>query len=215
MPVFRSEKLPNKVTIVIFHLQESEAELWDQTHLWPEGEQEWAQIHHPQKKLEWLGGRIAVQHLCQKLDLAYHGVHKDEHGKPHLREVPGHITISHCWPYAAAAYHPHLPLGLDLEEPRDKLVRLAPKFLDDQELNHANNHLDYLALQWSAKESLYKLHGRKQLAFREQLKTSLFDLETKGTWPAIIWEDDSPMDCHIYYEKISPTHWLTIATPSA
>ncbi|HAA11291.1 MAG TPA: 4-phosphopantetheinyl transferase [Cytophagales bacterium] len=214
MPVFRSEKLKNGVQWVLWCIRESAEELKPNVFLTAAGNREWETLRHPQKRTEWLAGRMALQALCEELALPYAGIEKDEFGKPHLVGIPGHISISHCWPYAAAAYYAEKPVGIDLEMVQDKLVRLAPKFLDANELSWSRDQLDVLALRWSAKEALYKLHGRKKLAFSDQLKTGIFSPTEWGFFAAKI-VDDSPMACRIYFEKIAAHHWLTVALERA
>ncbi|MEL6536288.1 MAG: 4'-phosphopantetheinyl transferase superfamily protein, partial [Bacteroidota bacterium] len=210
MPVSRSEKLKNGVQWVLWCIREPQEELRPQVVLTEAGKQEWETLRHPQKQTEWLAGRMALQALCQALGLPYAGIEKDEFGKPHLVGIPGHISLSHCWPYAAAAYYAEKPIGIDLELVQDKLSRLAPKFLDKNELSWSRNQLDILALRWSAKEALYKLHGRKKLAFSEQLKTGIFSPTEWGFFGAEIL-DDAVMSCRVYFERIAAHHWFTVA----
>ena len=95
--------------------------------------------------------------------------------------------------------------------PQEKLRRLATKFLDPTELAESANHLDRLALRWSAKEALYKLHGRKRLSFADQLKTKSFTLQDEGTFASQIIEEEGTMHCTVFFKKASPAHWLTVA----
>ena len=209
MPVFRSEKLRNGAYWVLWQIKESIETMRDEVFLTEAGKQEWKTLHHPQKQSEWLAGRLAIQALCDQLKLPYQGIEKDSFGKPHLVNLPGHISISHCWPYAGVVYHT-TPVGLDIEKVQDKLQRIAPKFLDQDELNQSVQSLDKLTLRWSAKEALYKLHGRKQLAFKEQLKTGTFSPTEWGFFGAEII-DESAQACRVYFERIPPSHWFTVA----
>nr|WP_234462383.1 4'-phosphopantetheinyl transferase superfamily protein [Adhaeribacter terrigena] len=60
-------------------------------------------------------------------------------------------------------------VGIDIEIIREKILKLASKFLNDKELQQANQDLKKTCLYWSAKETLYKMYSRKKLLFKENL----------------------------------------------
>ncbi|WP_422359763.1 4'-phosphopantetheinyl transferase family protein [Reichenbachiella sp.] len=124
---------------------------------------------HPKKRLEFLASRQLVQQVCNELDIPYQGIEKDEFGKPHLVDSNYQISISHSYPMVACAIHPSSPCGIDIESMRPQLVKIKHKFLNPKELAYCQNDLKKLCLHWSAKEALYKVHGRKSLIFAEQL----------------------------------------------
>ena len=126
------------------------------------------------KKLEWLATRAAMRELLAAKGLQYKGILKDSHGKPHLQNQEGHISVSHSFPWVAVIYHKSLPVGIDLEKPRDKIVRVAHKFLNDSELEYSRENVRMITLLWSAKETLYKVHGRKFVVFKENLEIEPF-----------------------------------------
>ena len=211
MPVLRSEKLPNEVNYVLWHITES-VEMLEQAMDWTaQGLMEYKKISHPQKQAEWLAGRLAAMALCEDLGLEYGGLQKDEFGKPHLVDAPGHISLTNCFPFAAAGFHAKGPVGIDLEIPREKLHRLATKFLDDQEQLLSEDNRLALAIRWSAKEALYKLHGRKRLAFKEDIKTGVFALTEWGYFGATLQPDTENTACRVYFKRVAPDLWLTVA----
>lgn len=99
---------------------------------------------------------------------------KDSFGKPHLPNGKGQISLSHCKDFAAVAYHPLQPVGLDMEYLSDRIVTIAPKFIRPEEtfLLEEYGEIRGAMLIWSAKESLFKLYGRKSLNFRKHLLIS-------------------------------------------
>ncbi|SMD38277.1 Phosphopantetheinyl transferase [Reichenbachiella faecimaris] len=132
---------------------------------------------HPKKRLEFLASRQLIQQMCEELDIAYMGIQKDEFGKPHLIESGFQISISHSYPMVACAIHPSEPCGIDIESIRPQLLKIRHKFLNTAELKYCGDDLNKLCLHWSAKEALYKIHGRKSLAFSEQLALTKIDSE--------------------------------------
>ncbi len=127
------------------------------------------QITHLQKKLEWMASRLVIKKLVENLNHEFQGIYKDAFGKPHLYQLPYHISIAHCYPYAVGALHKSLPVGIDIEQPRDKLIRISNRFLNSHEIQLTGNDLDLLCKFWSGKEVLYKIYGRKKLVFKEHI----------------------------------------------
>jgi len=131
---------------------------------------EYESIHHPRKKLEWLASRLLIQHLVEKLGESFTGIYKDAFGKPHLIDLPYSISIAHCFPFAAGIIHKDQSTGIDIEQPRDKLLHIRHKFLSEKEAEVAGTDLETLCKYWTAKEVLYKIYGRKKLIFKEHLE---------------------------------------------
>ncbi len=98
-------------------------------------------------------------------------------GKPVLKDG-GFVSVSHSQNWVAVALS-DIPLGIDIETARPKLLKIASKFVcnnDCQLLDcQSVNQLQFL---WTAKESIYKLMGEKGLVFKE-LCLSKIDLERK------------------------------------
>ena len=61
-----------------------------------------------------------------------------------------------------------------IETERAQIHRIAHKFLHESEATWASGDGEKLTKIWTAKEALYKLHGRTQLIFAEQLVISDF-----------------------------------------
>jgi phosphopantetheinyl transferase len=130
--------------------------------------------------LHWLASRLLIEHLFEGLPAT---LSKDEFNKPSL-EVNGEscfISITHSFEYAAVMVSTKTPVAIDLERVDDRVIRVSRKFIRaDEEYDGADITLRY-TLIWSAKETLYKLHGAKELDFKEHLRiTPLSDTELKG-----------------------------------
>ena len=133
-----------------------------------------------QKRLEWICGRIIIKHLALTSGLMYKGIHKDEFGKPFLRESEQHISLSHSYPYVAAQIHPVNSVGIDIEQPKEKLLRIAPRILDAEELKDAGSNIVKHCVYWCAKEALYKIYGKRGLLFTNHLHLKPFELKDAG-----------------------------------
>ncbi|MEZ5173960.1 MAG: 4'-phosphopantetheinyl transferase superfamily protein [Bacteroidia bacterium] len=105
----------------------------------------------------------------------------DEFGKPHLTGGQGFVSLSYCKNWIAIAFSETHEQGVDIEQERQQLWKIAPRFLnksEQAELQCSASQQDYLQLVWGAKEALYKVYGRKKLIFNKNLSVS-------GLHPAI------------------------------
>ncbi|MBU2912726.1 4'-phosphopantetheinyl transferase family protein [Reichenbachiella agariperforans] len=126
--------------------------------------------YHPIKKAEHIASRQLIESMCRDMDIPFHGICKDSHGKPHLIDSTHHISISHSYPKITALINLDEPCGIDLERPREQLQRTKHKFLNPSELKACGDDLHKLCIYWCTKESIYKMHGRKNLSFAQNIE---------------------------------------------
>ena len=160
-----------------------------------------SEIHHPNKKAEWLAGRLTVKMLIEQFGQPFQGVFKDEHGKPYLSNSSFHISLANSYPYAAAIIHRDIAVGIDLEPPKSTLLRIRHKFLNEEELTDAGLDLHKLCIYWCAKECLYKIHGKRELSFRQNMHIENFDLSNRGIIQAHIRKMGMITDFQLYYDS--------------
>jgi 4'-phosphopantetheinyl transferase len=137
-------------------------------------------ITNVNKRLEWLAGRVLVKEIFTSMSLNFEGITKDQYGKPFPRGNDYHLSLSHSFPYVAALVDRSGPVGIDLEQPKSKLLRIAHRILHEGELKDAGSDVIKHTVYWCAKETLVKLHGQKNLVFAENLIIDGFDLSTEG-----------------------------------
>ncbi len=129
----------------------------------------------PSKRREFLAGRALVKTLAEKVGVEYSGIRKDEQGKPFLKDQTHEISLSHSSPYVAAQIHPSHAVGIDIEQPKEKLLRVAPRVLSPSEESDAGNDVVKHCVYWCAKEAMYKLYGKRGLHFNTQLNVNPFE----------------------------------------
>jgi len=137
-------------------------------------------VTNPAKQLEHLAGRALVRHLMATLGLTYHGLRKDEFGKPYAQGYDLHLSLSHSYPYVAAIVDRTKTVGIDLEQPKDKLLRVAPRVLSPTELADAGTDPVKHCVIWCAKEALIKIYGKKDLILAQNLQVDPFFLAQEG-----------------------------------
>ncbi len=132
------------------------------------------------KRLEFLAARVLIARLLQSWDLKFSGLTKNEFGKPFLKNYTHEVSLSHSYPYVAAIIHKSRSAGIDLEQPKPKLLRVAHRVLHPAELVSAGEDVVKHCIYWCAKESLVKIHGKKDLVFAENLRIDAFSLAKQG-----------------------------------
>ena len=134
-----------------------------------------ANISHPERKKEWGTARLAIQEALELLQIPYPGFFKDEHGKSQPMNGQGFVSLTHTRGFAAAIYHRELPVGIDLELIREKILRIGTRFLAESELNFLHSLPAHYTMAWSAKESIFKCLGKKGVSLRDNILLEPFD----------------------------------------
>ncbi|MBL3656533.1 4'-phosphopantetheinyl transferase family protein [Fulvivirga sediminis] len=181
MPLHKIEKINSNRFLALWHIEESYEHLFEAVKKETEEYTMLTAFRHEDKKKEWLACRLTIMSLCQELNLPYHGVVKDEHGKPFLKGCDAEISLSHSYPYVSVLLDLKTDVGIDLEQKKEKLIKVQHKFLSEAETQNADNNIEKLGIYWCAKEALYKICSSEKLSFKENIKIAPFDLKPKGT----------------------------------
>jgi len=137
-------------------------------------------VKNPLKRMEWAAGRALMKTMIDQTGLTYAGLNKDSLGKPQLTNHPHFVSLSNSYPYVAAQLDFLQPVGIDLEQPKSKVVRIAHRVLTQDEVKDAGKDILKNCVYWCAKEALFKLHGKKGISFSEHLGVQPFTLAKAG-----------------------------------
>ncbi len=202
MPIVYQKEVNPSVKLAVWRIEENTTDLLPL--LYSEDKKDITDQLLEKKKLEIMATRLLLKNLVEKEALNYQGISKDSHGKPHpLNSANTHISISHAYPYAAAIIDLSGSTGIDIEAPREQILRIKHKFLSEEELKFCEN-IDQLTILWAAKECLYKIYGRKQLIFKKHLS---IEFGTQNLLRGSIKIDDFQQNFILKFEKID-TQWL-------
>jgi 4'-phosphopantetheinyl transferase len=210
LPLIYTKSLQNEVYVTLWELTEDALFFLDRLDTNRFNLEELAAISHSLKQLEWLATRYCLQLLTEAVEVSHQGIRKDNDGKPHLNEATAHISMTHASRFVAVALHQTKSIGIDLEQLSEKLIRVSHKFLSEKEKPHAQRDTLKLCIYWSAKEALYKLNGRKGLAFRDQLQIEPFEDDSREIKGRIIDENSNVKECSIEVMK-HQDYVLTVA----
>ena len=130
-------------------------------------------------------GFLSVRHLLKEVGYSDADLIYDEFGKPHLKDGK-YISITHSFTFSGLIISDTLHVGIDIEKQRDKILKIAHKFTPVEEYKTIANHdalISKLTIVWGAKESLYKIYGKKKLLFLHHIYVDDFrfaDEKTSG-----------------------------------
>jgi len=202
MPLLKIQKTSQQSGWALWFITEHEDELSEIS-----GEHVDTTIVSYTKRLEWLAGRALIKSLVEQCGMEFYGLEKDEFGKPYLKKHPHLISLSHSYPYVAAQIDPNHEVGIDLEQPKSKLLNIAHRVLSAQELEDAGTDVIKHCVYWCAKEALYKSYGKRGLHFADQLHIAPFPLMRNGDLIGKITTDGYSRELALIY-SIQPDYVL-------
>jgi 4'-phosphopantetheinyl transferase len=207
MPVAKMTKLGRDGCWALWKIEEDEETLSRQAmESCPE------ELTSAQKRLEYLAGRALMKSLVEDLGMKYTGMRKDAAGKPFLKDTAYQVSLSHSFPYAAAQIHRDMPVGIDVEQPKEKLLRIASRVLSERELQDVGHDPVKHCIYWCAKETMYKIYGKRGLHFNSQLLVDPFVLASAGRLSGRILADGTEVIVNLEY-IVEPDFVLVTTRP--
>ena len=128
-------------------------------------------------------GFLSIRHLLKEVGYTDADLIYDEFGKPHLKNGK-YISITHSFTFAAIIVSDELHVGIDIEKQREKILKIAHKFTPFEEYKTIANVdalISKLTIVWGAKESLYKIYGKKKLLFLHHIYIEDFKFADEKT----------------------------------
>lgn len=135
---------------------------------------------------------LSVRKLLQETGHNDVQLHYDEFGKPHL-ENEIHISITHSFDFSAIILSDK-NVGIDIEQRREKIIRIADKFVDKSEFEFLNkeNLQDYiskLTVIWGIKEAVFKIRNEKGISFKDHIFVAPFEMKDSKTEALLTFEN--------------------------
>ncbi|MCJ8503025.1 4'-phosphopantetheinyl transferase family protein [Desulfatitalea alkaliphila] len=173
------KKVNNQDVLAVWKIVENETELSRMLTFSEQMHRQLDTILCREKRLEWIASRILLQHLTQCVPcVAY-----NPNGKPLLPSKANHISISHTKGFAAVLVTGSKPAGIDIEYSSQRIARIAPRFISDQEryyMLRACQDEQICSIIWCAKETLYKVADTPGLSFKRDMYIEPFHPTAKG-----------------------------------
>jgi phosphopantetheinyl transferase len=140
-------------------------------------------------------GFLAVRMLLQHNEYSDFDLFYDEFGKPHIKPQgcsikDVEISISHSNDFSAIAIS-DLKVGLDLEQLKEKTLRIAPRFMDVSHLENLSEEekIKKATVVWGIKESIFKIKNEKGISFPNHIFEDDFSFEDKKATATLKFND--------------------------
>lgn len=121
---------------------------------------------------------LSIRHLLAEENYQDSDLYYDQIGKPHLKDGT-FVSITHSGPFTGIIVSKDTEVGIDIEQQRPKIIRIAHKFTPLQEyrtLANTDALIRKLTVVWGVKESLYKIYGTLGVSFLNHIVVQDFDL---------------------------------------
>lgn len=197
MPLYKTFNLNPETTVRIWKITESYSELSKGINLKPENLD---RVLGMKSELHQRGF-LSVRHLLNLFRYSDQDLFYDDNGKPHLKDGK-HISITHSFTFAAVIVS-NVKVGIDIEKQREKIKRIAKKFVDyefDYLKSNSESYTKKLTVIWCVKESLYKLFATPGLSFKQHTLVIPFELEDLETTAWIDYNDNKEKYNSVFLE---------------
>lgn len=209
MPLFYQHNFNNSAKIGVWHIAESESFFLEKVSLPAQ------HIAHPHKRLQHLAGRFLLHELYP--GFPYDLIEIADTRKPFLPNEDYHFSISHCGEYAAVIISKEKRVGVDIEMPSEKILRVQHKFLSEGEARFFENDkymadakakMGDLTLLWSCKEAVFKWYGDGGVDFKKHIRLVIKNLNAQEGRMQCLFKKNNPVELTVYYKR-SGNLWLT------
>jgi phosphopantetheinyl transferase len=177
MPLLKTINFNPTTEILLWKITESLAELSAEVNLNPKNQQRFNGMKSELHQRAFLSVRKLLQLKgYTDFDLEY-----DQFGKPHLKDGK-HISISHSHEFATVIFSDEIT-GIDIELQRDKIIRIADKFVEPEWefLNKENqDYIRKLTVIWGVKESIFKIRNEAGISFKDHIHVHPFEIKDQS-----------------------------------
>lgn len=127
---------------------------------------------------------LSVRMLLKEAGYTDFELHYDENGKPYFLDGK-HVSITHSHHFSAIIISDET-VGIDIEMQREKIIRIADKFVNYKELNRlkgfdTEDYIKKLTVKWGAKEAIFKIRNEKGISFKDHIRVNSFEIIEKET----------------------------------
>lgn len=175
-------------------------------HLRSEADTYLKDVRSERRSVEWLSTRVMLLDLLGSEQIILN--RKD--GSPYLSEGKIKISISHTKEYAAILLHETSAVGIDVETRSERVVKIAGKFISEDEFIDPAQKIVHQLLHWSAKETLFKLINEQGIDFKQHLHIYPFTPCKEGLIRAWETKTNKRRSFRLHYE-VHPDYVLTWA----
>jgi len=199
MAIAYKKQIDADTEFALWKIEEKAGDLYNQLQLNDHEKAYVEQLSHGKRHLHWLGTRVLLRKMLNTDE--YIDCQVDEHGKPYLVHLPYHISLSHSFDYAAVMMSKTRPVGIDIEQVKQKVERIAHKFMRPAEMGFISTQdkIQQLYVCWCAKEAVYKCYGQKEISFADNISLKPFNFAKDGHVNAHLNKGEVALDYRVDY----------------
>lgn len=180
MPLYKTIQHNSNTQILIWNITESFEQLNQEVQL---NEKNQLRLNGMKSEMHQRAF-LSIRKLLALAGYSDFDLYYDEFGKPHLIDEK-HISITHSHHFSAIILSPEA-VGIDIEMQRDKILKIAHKFVNDDELERlqkidTNDYIKKLTVKWGAKEAIFKIRNEKGISFKDHIQVAPFELNEQQT----------------------------------
>lgn len=177
MPLYKSYKITEGTQLLVWKITESLEELANGTGLKDVCKDRLSGMKSEQHRK----GFLSVRKLLEIAGYTDFDLYYGNDGKPHLTDGKN-ITITHSYSFSAIIISDR-NIGIDMEIRREKVIKIADKFLDREfeylDPTHLEEYVRKLIVIWGVKEALYKMFSQQGLSFKQNIDVHSFEMDDK------------------------------------
>ena len=146
---------------------------------------------------------LSVRMLLKEAGYTDFELHYDEFGKPYFLDGK-YVSITHSHHFSAIIISDET-VGIDIEMQREKIIRIADKFVNETELNRLKSfdlqdYIKKLTVKWGAKEAIFKIRNEKGISFKDHIQVNPFEIRDKKA-TAILDFENVKQQFSIYFQE--------------
>ena len=146
---------------------------------------------------------LSVRMLLKETGYTDFELHYDEFGKPYFLDGK-YVSITHSHHFSAIIISDET-VGIDIEMQREKIIRIADKFVNETELNRLRSfdiedYIKKLTVKWGAKEAIFKIRNEKGISFKDHIQVNAFEIDDQKT-TAILEIENIKQQFSIHFEE--------------
>jgi 4'-phosphopantetheinyl transferase len=202
MPLIKIEQFSDGSEIGIWEITEDSTSLESMAVLSVEEKSLLATFRNETRRRHWLSYRLIIGHM---LGHGKASVHYLESGKPFIKNLEGHISVTHSGSYSAVIYNAKCRVGIDVEQIKPRIENVAGRFLCEKELKviAPKQRLEHLVSLWAAKEALFKLWGKEEVDFRDHLFVEAFAPQANHSAIGYVRHNGSEGRFTLHFSRVS------------
>jgi len=200
MAIAYRHRVDDDTEFALWKIEEKAADLYKQLQLDEHEKAYFEKISTSKRHLHWLSTRVLLRTMLRTDE--YIDCKTDIHGKPYLVNLPYHISFSHSFDYAAVMMSKKVPVGIDIEQIKEKVERIATKFMNPGEMAFIStdeHRIEHLYVCWCGKEAIYKCYGQKEVSFVNHISLAPFEFAKAGSVNARLHKGEVDLNYEVEY----------------